>query len=212
MKKYLSVFLALLLACSLAACGGKSGEEEAQLHRGTVEENTYTSQFLGLQLTVDEDWLIADDQQLAELSGLVLDSFTDEDVKAQIEKGGSVMDLYALNQADGSSVNINLQKLSLISGALVSEDAYAEANLKQLPDVLASSGITVDKLEKTKVTFAGAEHTALTLEGTYQELPLYETIVLVKTGSYIACVTAASYFEDTTGDLLDMFHPLEAQG
>ncbi len=174
---------------------------------GTVVDNTYSSQFLGIRLTMNDDWMIADKTQLAELSGLVMDSFTDEDVKAQIEKGGSVMDLYALNQADGSSININLQKLSLISGTLVSEDDYAETNLKQLPEVLASSGITVDKLEKTKVTFVGQEHVALALEGTIQEIPLYETIVLVKTGPYIACVTAASYFEDTTGNLLAMFQP-----
>ena len=211
MKKIVSVFLSLLLIVSLAACGGKSAAEEAELHRGTVEDNVYTSQFLGIRLTVDEDWIIADDEQLAELSGMVLDSFTDEDVKAQIEKGGSVMDLYALNQADGSSVNINFQKLSFISGVLVSEDAYAEETMKQLPDTLASSGITVSKLEKANVTFAGKEHVALTMEGTVQDLPLYETIVLVKTGSYMACVTAATFFEDTTADLLAMFQPLQEQ-
>jgi hypothetical protein len=160
---------------------------------------------------VDEDWVIADDEQLAQLSGLVKESFTDEEIRDQIEKGGSVTDLYALNQADGSSLNITIQKLSLVSGMLVTEDAYAEANLKQLPDALASASITVDKLEKTKVTFVGEEHVALALEGTIQDVPLYETLVMVKTGSYIACITAATFFEDTTADLLDMFQPLPEQ-
>ena len=209
MKKVMSLILALLLTVSLAACGGKS--DEPDLHRGTVDGDTYTSEFLGLKLTVDEDWVIADDEQLAEHSGVVKESFTDEEIRAEIEKGGSVTDLYALNQADGSSVNITIQKLSLVSGMLATEDAYAEANLKQLPDVLADGGITVDSLEKTKVTFAGKEHVALTLEGTVQELPLYETIVIVKAGSYISCITAATFFEDTTADLLDLFQPLSEQ-
>ena len=209
MKKAMSLILALLLTVSLAACGGKSNEPD--LHRGTVDGDTYTSEFLGLKLTVDEDWVIADDEQLAELSGVVKESFTDEEIRDQIEKGGSVTDLYALNQADGSSLNITIQKLSLVSGMLVTEDAYAEANLKQLPDALASASITVDKLEKTKVTFVGEEHVALALEGTIQDVPLYETLVMVKTGSYIACITAATFFEDTTADLLDMFQALPEQ-
>ena len=237
MKKTISVFLALLLALSLMACGGKPAQQQApapgsstepaqeqtpdqpgstepaqeqapDLHRGTVEGNTYTSDYLGIRLTADGDWVIADEEQLAELSGMVLDSFTDKDVKAQLEKGGNVMDLYVLNQVDGSSVNVTLQKLGLFNGGMMNEDAYADANLKQLPDVLASSGITVDKIEKTKVTFAGQERVALTLEGTVQGYPLYETMVLIKVSSYISCITAASYFEDSTPDLLAMFEPL----
>jgi len=240
MKKTLSAFLALLLVLSLMACGGNSAQEQIpdphqgtepaeeqtsgtnqseepaqeqapDLHRGTVEGSTYTSQFLGIRLTADGDWAIADEEQLAELSGMVLDAFSDEDIKAQLEKGGSVMDLYALNQANGSSVNITLQKLGLFDGGLMSEDDYADSQLKQLPDALASTGITVDKLEHTKATFAGQEHAVLTLEGSIQDYPLYETMVLIKSGSYIACVTAASYFEDNTGDLLAMFQPLQTQ-
>ena len=185
------------------------GAEEIVYQPGTVEGRTYTSKFLGITLTLDDSWLIADDEQLAQLGGLVSDTLDSEEIRKQLENGSNVYDLYALNQTDNSSLNITVQELGKLGGLMVDENAYADANLKTLPDVLASGGITVTSLEKTTVDFAGSTRTALTLTGTVSEMPLYETIVLIKNGDYIACITAASYDEATPPtDLLALFQGL----
>ena len=202
-KKIASLALVLAVLLCLTACGGK--EDTAQLHRGTVSGNTYTSDSLKVKLALDDTWEIADDEQMAELSGFVVDSFDDEHLKEQLENGGVVYDLYAVNQTDGSSLNIGIQKLSAMSGLLATEDAFAEANIKQLPEQLAAGGITVDNIEKTTVEFAGKTHTALALSGSVQDIPLYETMALVKQGSYLYVITAATFYEDTSATLLDLF-------
>lgn len=184
--------------------GKNDHKEDTQLRPGTVEGSTYTSQFLGIRFVAEGDWVIADDEQMAELSGIVRDSFTDEKIQEQLEKGGTVMDLYAVNQADGSNLNIQLQKLSVLNGGLMSVDAFADASMKELPSTLASAGITVEKVEKTKVSFAGEEHVALVLEGVVQGIPLYETMVLIKSGSYVGFVTATTFHENRTSELLAM--------
>lgn len=206
MKKMVSLLLALAMVVSLAACGGKSPEtpKTAELCRGTVEDNTYTSEFLHVTLTLDDSWQIADDEAMAELSGLVADSFSDESVKNQLEKGGVVYDLYAM-RSDGASLNIAIQKLGLANGAMMTEDAFAEANMKQLPDVLASSSIKVIDIQKSTFPFAGTEHVSLILTGSVQDVPLYETMVVVKTGSYVSLITAATFQNDGTAELLDLF-------
>ena len=205
MKKMITLLLALAMVFSLAACG-KSADtpKTAELHRGTVEGNTYTSDFLNVTLTLDDSWEIADDEAMAQLSGMVVDSFSDEDVKKQVENGSVIYDFYAM-RSDGASLNIAIQKLGLTNGALMTEDAFAEANLKQLPDVLASSNITVTDIQKTTFSFAGTEHAALTLTGTVQNIPLYETMSVVKIGSYVALITTATFYEDGTAELLNLF-------
>lgn len=183
--------------------------EEVSFARGTVEDGVYASEFLGLTAALDESWIIADDSQLAQLGGLVADSFDSEEMKNALESGSTVYDLYALRSADNASVNITIQDLGQLGGILLDEDAYADANLKSLPDVLASGGITVSKLEKTTLDFAGATHSALVLEGTTSGVSLYETIVFVKAGHYMACVTAAAFDENASpADILALFQPL----
>lgn len=243
LKKAVALLLALVLALSLAACGGKSapvedktptqsGEstentgdsqetqtpndaqssEDAQgpeFHRGTVEGSTYTSDFFGLMLTLDDNWIIANDEQLAQLGGLVADTFDDETFKKQMEGGSTVYDLYCLNQTDNSSINITVQDLGSLGGIMMNEETYADASLKGLPEVLASAGINVANLEKTTLDFAGSSRTALKLDGTTGDVSLYETMVFVKNSSYIACITAASYDEAVSpADLLALFRAL----
>ena len=184
--------------------------DEVEFQRGTVDGSTYTSDLLGITATLDENWIIASDEQLAQLGGLVVDSFEDEDVKKLLSDGSTVYEFYALNQKDNSSVNITVQELGRLGGIMVDEDAYADANLKSLPEVLSSGGITVTKLEKTTVEFAGSTHAALSLEGTVNDVALYETIVLLKNGPYMAVVTAASFDEaNPPVNLLALFQGLQ---
>lgn len=245
LKKITPLLLALALALSLVACGGKStpadndntpaqstesGQStdaaqtpateqtddaqdtentESKFQRGKVDGNTYRSDFLGMQVTLDENWIIADDEQLVLLGGLVTDSFEDEDVRKLLDSGSTIYEFYALQQTDNSSVNITVQELGLLGGIMMNEDAYADMNLQSLPDMLSSSGITLTQTEKTTMEFAGGTHTALTLEGTVNDVPLYETIVLVKSGNYMAVITAATFDEtNPPADLLALFQGL----
>lgn len=235
MKKLAAILLVLLMVLSLAACGGTKGTdadtqddttpteqgtddveagddaaEQVTFQRGTVEDSTYRNESLGIQLTMDENWLFFDDEQLSQLLGLVQDSFDDEDIKAQLEQGGSVYDMYVRNETDFSSINITVQDLESLGAGDIDEDSYADISLKQMPDMLAAAGMTVTNIEKATVDFAGAPHTALRIAATVgdEQTPVYETLVLQKCGTCIVTITCATYLEDTSADLVAMFQAL----
>ncbi len=186
------------------------GQTDEAYVPGTVEELTYSSEFLGLSVTLDSGWIIADEQQLAQLAGLVSESFDSESLAKALESGTVVYDLYALRTKDNASVNITVQEMGHLGGILVDEDAYADSNLAALPDILSDAGITVQKLEKASLEFAGSSHPALVLEGSTGDVPLFETLVFWKVGPYMAVITAASYQPETTpSSLLELFRPAE---
>ena len=213
------------MVLSLAACGSSSdntstdtntdttvtdpAEEELVYERGTVTDNTFSSAFLGASLTLDDSWLFFDDAQLAELAGLVQDSFEDEELRKQLDEGASVYEMYALHQNDNASVNITVQNTESSISSILSEDQYADLCVEQLPEIMASAGINVDSIEKISLDFAGTAHPALSISATVNNSPLYETIALVKQGSYIFSITCASYTDAaTTTDLIAAFQAL----
>ena len=176
-----------------------------------MEEGVYTNASLGLTAELGEDWLVADDQQLAQLAGVVSDTFVSEQLQDALESGSTVYDLYALRKTDGASLNVTVQDLGRLGGIMVDEDYYADVNMENLPEAMASGGVTVEKLEKTTLEFAGETHTALLMESTVGSTKLYQTMALVKVGSYMVCVTATSYDEAASpADILALFRPFEA--
>ena len=63
-------------------------------------------------------------------------------------------------------------------------------------------------VNKTTLPFAGAEHYGITISAEMQGVPLEETLVCVKVGDYVAVVTAVSYTQDSSVDILAAFRGL----
>lgn len=205
MKKIAAFVLALAMLGTLAACGGSGKGGSKAFERGTVSGQTYTSEFLGVTATFDQAWHIASDEEMAQLSGETAEAMDNAKYQEALENGKLVYDLYAMDGNTGSSVNINVEKLGALGGAVVTEEAYVDASLKTLEEDLAGAGIQVSSTEKVTLTFAGAEHLGIRLQGTIQGVDLYETLVVLKCGGYIACVTASTFLDDTTDTILALF-------
>ena len=64
-------------------------------------------------------------------------------------------------------------------------------------------------MEKVSVTFAGKERSALHTTATIQDIPYYTLQFFdFDLGDYAVTTTLASYVEDNTGNLLDLFSPV----
>lgn len=120
-----------------------------------------------------------------------------------------VYGLYATANEGLVTMNIVFENLGLLYGTVLSEENYASLSVGQLPDALESAGFADVTAETSTCTFAGAEHAAVTVHGTYSDIDCYEKLVCVKVGSYIAVITVASYYEDITGDLLALYAPID---
>ncbi len=236
MKRFVAVIsiLALMLTL-LAGCGGSGeeniggtvsqgapaetpavtpseepsapAEEEAEFDTGVVVGGTYTNEFLGINLTLDNNWVFFSEQQMAELNGLTADLIGDEDIKAMMESSGVVYDLYATSAATGAGINIVIEDLGLVYGTVLSEEAYAEASMGTLQTALESAGLTNVSCEKISVELCGEEHAAIGVSATnLAGYDMYEIIVCYKLGSYMACITCSHDSKDGCLELIDLFY------
>lgn len=229
MKRTVAVLLLGILLLTLTACGNENV-------RGTVESNTnnatatttappeaddaseafslgssqgsvYKSEFIGIGCEVDATWTLYDDAQIRELNQLTMDAMSDE-YAAALENAQIVYDMYAMDTTTGNSINVNLENLGLLYGATLSEADYVDLSLTSIKDALGSMGMENITAQATTVTMAGKERSAIQVQGSMAGISLYETVVCIKCGSYMACITVATMGSDQTADLLAKFYAL----
>lgn len=191
------------------ASGGQTQEEE-NLILGVYSPDTYTyeNKFIGVGCKLSEEWDVFDTEEIAQLNGMAADLITDEALTEQMENGHYVQPFYAQEEEGLVTVNITIENLGMVNGALLSEEDYAQATLEQLPSALESMGMSGVTAEMGTAAFAGGERTAIYISATFQDMEFHETLVLVKVDSRVACITAGSYQTDLTGEVLDMFYSL----
>ena len=88
---------------------------------------------------LDETWTIYNDEQLAELSGLTADMFSDEKYKEMMENSNSFTDFFA-QHSSGASINVMFENLGLLYGSVMSEEQYRTAALQNLSGAYESAG------------------------------------------------------------------------
>ena len=199
MKKIIAMILVLTMALSLAACGGSDKPYTSGLTLG----NVYNHSYFGFKCVLPEGWSFYTDEQIAQLQGYTQDMMG-QDYADIIEKSGSAMEMFAAEDSTGGLYTLNVVVEKLPSAAL-SEEKYVESCLDKTKAALESAGFQIDVCKAATVQFAGKTHAAIEIQGSYMGVDLYETLVVVKEGKYLACVTAGSYMENYTSDILGFF-------
>lgn len=233
MKKLIVLLLAAAMLLSLAACAGKQTDKndtteapsteapsteapsteapstEAPTDEPSDELLGYANEDMGVRFDVPTDWFVADEATLAQLNGATKELFTDEDIAAQLESSGTAMIFYAQTEDGMQTLNITAENLSLLYTLSLDEEGYIEAALPTLESTLAASGFEDIQIEKSTTTFLGSEHPCISVTVSIQGIPLYETLVPVKSGSVVYSITAASFQTDNTPDMLARFTALD---
>lgn len=199
MKKLFAMILALTMVLSLAACGGS----DKPYTGGVTLGSTYTNSYFGFKCVLPEGWSYYTDEQIAQLQGNTQDTFG-QDYAEIIERAGNAMEMYASEDSTGGIYTVNVVVEKLANGS-ISEQKYVEASLSATKTALESAGFEIDTCEASTVQFAGKSHPAMKIHGSYMGMELFETLVVVKEGKYLACVTACSYMDDYTSDILGFF-------
>ena len=175
---------------------------------GEMVNNVYTNAFLGITCRLDETWTVFDEDQLAQLAGITSDLLDNDALEAAMEKGTVVTAFYAQAQGGQVNMNITLERLNLLNGILMDEESYVKLTKEQLPTALASAGFENVTAETVKVQLAGEERHGVKVHATIQGVDLYETLVCIKNGNYMASVVVCSVGTDTTDSLLALFQKL----
>jgi len=142
-KKCLLFFLvSLSLALFLTACGGSGPSRNIPPTRGLWEGNVYTSEYLGLQLTLPEDWIATPDEEIVASLGLDPDTFLPASVVPEevfdLPHLTSLTELSVMDPFTGASVMIIFERLE----APISENEYIALAAEAL--ALMGMEITLD--------------------------------------------------------------------
>ena len=208
MKKLLCLILALTLVLCCAACGsGKEGDAPAitqQMLAGTAEGSVYTNEAICIRVELDDTWSIFDKTQLAAISGITTDAADDEAFAEKFRESGTGYAFYAIANDGLYNLGIVWEDLGKLYGKVIDEETYAEIGVSKLPEALESAGAENITAKATNISFAGQDHPAIVVTGEMMGVSLYETLVCIKVGDYMAVITAASYMENATGQILAM--------
>lgn len=189
---------------SLAACGGGGQSTDKEFSAGVTDGNTYTNEYFGFAATLDENWTMLTEEQIAQVTGQTAEALDDDNLAKMYDDGKVVMEMYGV-RSDNSTVNITVENLGTINGAKYDESGYVDESLKQLPDQLSAGGFTDIKTEKTTVTFAGTEHDGITITASVQSTAVHEVLACVKVGNYVAVITAVTFGDSNPSEILDLF-------
>lgn len=195
-----AALLALIL--TLTACG-----QQMVFQRGTVEGQTYTSEFLGLTCQAPEDFSYLSDDEIARLNSITLDGMTDEalseEMRQQLEDGSQVQDMYLMTEDGRYWISITIDRLEssdidmeafIASGVTQAESAYK--SIDGMEDV-ASTGQTV--------SFMDGQYSGILTTATYNGFPVCSLQVCIPIEQYICAVTFTSYVEDRTDEMMTFF-------
>lgn len=177
---------------------------------GTYDNFIYTNEFLGIRCELNENWIVADSTQLAEIIGAASDMITDEELAQIIADSGSSMVFYASADEGLVSMNIVTENLGVLYGTVLDEESYLNLAMASVPQALESIGLTDVTMELVTLNYLGTENVAVQVHGLFQGMDFYETIVPRKVGNYMALLTIASYYENIGQDLLENFSLLES--
>ena len=224
---------ALILVCGilLAGCGGSdapanqpgeapaeastAAQAEKTVSLGELEGNTYTNSYAGLGITFDENWDVYPADQLQTLPENLKEAFEGTDLES--EEFNNIMDFLAENVNDLTTMNLNYTKLSMqerLTYAVMDEESLIDAMLGEysetLVDAYANMGIAVESMDKKTVTFLGEERCAMYTVASVEDVPYYVLqFYNYDLGAYGVTLTVASYVEDKTESLLELYYPVE---
>ena len=223
MKKLLAVLLTLVLVFSLCGCLGgnnddvrgditsgnqseteKETEKEPEFSLGKATNNTYKNDFLGITCTLPSEWVFYNDEQILQLNNIVGD-VVDKDVAEQLKNANIIYDMYATYQNEGSSININLEKLNAAQIITLDIKKTLEAQIDSIKSTYQNMGYTDINAAYQKITISGKEFDGLKISAKIQGINFYTTVFTFRKGSYLANVSLGSLQTDKTNTFAGYF-------
>ena len=221
MKKIISLLLAVLMLLGCCGCGDSgAGEDvrgeviddtqnategtEPMFSLGETSGKTYSNEFLGLRCTVPDGWEFYADEQILELNNIAGDCM-DEAVSQQIAAAQIVYDMFAINQEEGSNMNVNLEKVGAVQLLTMDLKTVMENQIEAIRTTYENIGYTDINIEYQKVKVDKQELDGLVITAKIQGIDFYSTIFAFTKYSYIANVTICSQQAEKIDDILDCF-------
>ena len=189
MKKRICLLLALVMALSLAACGGEgevSGKvdpnqeaapatvpagkveqpeetaaPEKELSLGRMEGGVYTNEYVGYACKLDSNWAFLSAKELEQIPSAVTDAISGSELGDALADVQQFTDMMAENANDLTTMNVLYQKLSIQERL-----AYAVMSEEQVIDaMLEQSAAMIDAYAQAGIVVSSMEKVKMTFLG-----------------------------------------------
>lgn len=178
----------------------------AEFSAGSVSDNTYRNEFLGITCTLSDDWQFLTEKELAEGNGFEVSQWNDEYLAEVCEQ--RAVTLMSAENFEGEGLlffDMNYQKLTGLTGLMQLSDGVltefyqgiAEAKIEDSE----SSGITDLRYEIITVTFLGESVPALLYEGTVSDLEYHEINFVKQAGEGLIAMILISMGEELPSEV-----------
>ncbi len=220
MKKFLCLFLTLIMLMGLCGClGGNEdvrgdinndstsnteSDTESKFSLGETAQSTYKNDYLGISCNLPDGWTFYTDEQILQLNNLVGD-IADEDIAKQLENANIIYDMYATNESDYSNMNVNLEKLTAAQLLTLDLKKSLESQFDGIKSSYKNMGYTDINLAYQKITVDGKEFDGIKINAKIQGINFYSAVFCFKKGTYLANITVASLQNDKIDTLLGYF-------
>ncbi len=189
--------------------------QDSNLSLGRMEGGVYTNDYVGFSCRLDESWTFYSAQELEQIPSNVATMMEGSELGDALEGVTQFTDMMAENVDALTTMNVLYQRLSLqerLAYAMLTEEEIIDSVLAQkdmIVEAYEAAGMTVISLEKATVTFMGQERIVIKGEFTIQDVAYFTLQILdYPDGEYSVTTTLASYLEDNTESLLELFYSI----
>lgn len=190
--------------------------EEEVVTLGRIEGGTYTNSYAGIGCELDSNWTFYSAEELQDLPENFAEMFEGTEVGDTASLYTQITDMMAENVDEMTMVNVLYVKLPFAERVLysqMSDQDMIDAMLMQT-DLLTEGYEQIDMTdityEPTTTMFLGEERPALKTSAMLADVPYYVLQVFdYRIGAYGVVVTASSFVEDHTQEVMQIFYPVD---
>lgn len=217
MRRWVILWAAMIL---LTGCGGAESQTNTEPAsykteiRGTVqtlpseyEEGScgviYRNAAFGFGCVLNENWICADEEMMTarqNAARTALDS---------AEQGGFFVDFYASAADESASIEVIVENMGVLYGAIWDESQYRKHSLERIEGVLSVCGVQYGTVEPMDIQFTGEERPAILVTGSVGDVPMYQRQVYIKHGDYMTILSVTCFQIDISDAILALFFAVE---
>lgn len=203
MKRVFTLFLALAMVLTLAGISPAARAED-EFNFGSTQDNTYWNETLKIGCTLDENWYFLNEEEILQANSMTAEKL-DGKLAEMVKEGGSMIDMFAQNLETGATVNLVVERLSVVNSLVIDEKKYLDISQPTLDEAMAQMGIEDVEITQESMDFLGQEHQSIVITGSFNGVPVCETMVVVKSGRNMTIITVFSAVDGEVEEVLASF-------
>ena len=203
MKKLMALLLALALC--LTVCSALAETAAVSEIMGTVNGTAYENGILGIRCDFP-GWTFLSSEEILQRVNISKEMLS-EGAQALLETNGPVTVMMAVSSDQLQNTNITVQNAGVSEAEF---EAYGAKNILEgvageIGPAYANSGITGFEYEIVDFSFAGKTIPCLNMKAVVNGVTIYQKQVVMCRNGYVFYITASTYLNDTTADVLGQF-------